>query len=176
MLLFGWVESRSDENAIHSLSGDQAGRKSPVELGVRFLSFRLCMSKSQMFAFPPRVETKARDLPSGEKYALIVECWIVRQTLQVGTIRVDPVDISRPMPMRGKHDPSAVARKRRIVIDVWLGQQRPGIFAVAIGDEDVGLQGSKTGERDRVPVSGNSCRIRGKTKAPSQHQGNHANQ
>jgi len=59
--------SRSEEKAIHLPSGDHAGRKFPDRLAVRLRTVLLARSISQMFAVPPpRVETKARVLPSGE--------------------------------------------------------------------------------------------------------------
>src|SRR4051812_27370318 len=65
----GLGESRSEENAIHSPSGDHAGRKSPPGWLVRLRSFRDAISRIHTSACPPRSDTKARYFPSGEKAA-----------------------------------------------------------------------------------------------------------
>ena len=59
--------SRSELNAIHAPSGDQAGRKFPECCFVRFVYVFDAMSISQMSAVPAaRVETKASVRPLGD--------------------------------------------------------------------------------------------------------------
>src|SRR4051794_6690592 len=83
-------ESRSDENAILVPSGDQAGRKSPLDPSVRFDSVLFLRSSSQIFAGPSRVDTNASDEPSGDSTA-----WSSNVGLSVSRSRPDPSGCTR---------------------------------------------------------------------------------
>ena len=83
-------ESRSDENAILVPSGDQAGRKSPLDPSVRFDSVFVLMSSSQMFAAPSRVDTNASHAPFGDSTP-----WSSNAGLSVKRSRPEPSACTR---------------------------------------------------------------------------------